>query len=289
MASARDIKKRIVSVKSTKKITRTMELVSTAKSKKAVDRVQAAIPFANKIQELVRSLAEGSIIHHPLLRLPDKPKKVALLVTTANRGLCGAFNNNVVKLSMNRYEELKKEGVEVNLYIIGKKGVSVFKFNNYEIEETYTHIDDRPTFEQAQEFADLFIKLFSEEKIDGAEIIYTKYFSAGSQRAHVQSVLPLQLESDDEAEASSAGEAIFEPSPEAILYSLLPRAVRVMYYRALLDSAASEQIARRIAMKNATDAASDMIKDMTLQYNRARQAKITQEIAEIVSGAESVS
>lgn len=289
MASARDIKKRIVSVKSTKKITRTMELVSTAKSKKAVDRVQAAIPFANKIQELIRSLAEGSIIHHPLLRQPDKPKKVALLVTTANRGLCGAFNNNVVKLSMNRYEELKKEGVEVNLYIIGKKGVSVFKFNNYEIEETYTHLDDRPTFEQAQEFADLFIKLFSEEKIDGAEIIYTKYFSAGSQRAHVQSVLPLQPESDDEAEAGSAGEAIFEPSPEAILYSLLPRAVRVMYYRALLDSAASEQIARRIAMKNATDAASDMIKDMTLQYNRARQAKITQEIAEIVSGAESVS
>ena len=289
MASARDIKKRIVSVKSTKKITRTMELVSTAKSKKAVDRVQAAMPFASKTQELIGSLVEGSTIHHPLLRLPDKPKKIALLVTTANRGLCGAFNNNVVKLSMNRYEELKKEGVEVNLYIIGKKGVSVFKFNNYEIEETYTHIDDRPTFEQAQEFADLFIKLFSEEKIDGAEIIYTKYFSAGSQRAHIQSVLPLQLESDDEAEASFAGEAIFEPSPEAILYSLLPRAVRVMYYRALLDSAASEQIARRIAMKNATDAASDMIKDMTLQYNRARQAKITQEIAEIVSGAESVS
>ena len=289
MASARDIKKRIVSVKSTKKITRTMELVSTAKSKKAVDRVQAAMPFASKTQELIGSLVEGSTIHHPLLRLPDKPKKIALLVTTANRGLCGAFNNNVVKLSMNRYEELKKEGVEVNLYIIGKKGVSVFKFNNYEIEETYTHIDDRPTFEQAQEFADLFIKLFSEEKIDGAEIIYTKYFSAGSQRAHIQSVLPLQLESDDEAEASFAGEAIFEPSPEAILYSLLPRAVRVMYYRALLDSAASEQIARRIAMKNATGAASDMIKDMTLQYNRARQAKITQEIAEIVSGAESVS
>ena len=289
MASARDIKKRIVSVKSTKKITRTMELVSTAKSKKAVDRVQAAMPFASKTQELIGSLVEGSAIHHPLLRVPDKPNKVALLVTTANRGLCGAFNNNVVKLSMNRYEELKKEGVEVNLYIIGKKGVSVFKFNNYEIEETYTHIDDRPTFEQAQEFADLFIKLFSEEKIDGAEIIYTKYFSAGSQRAHIQSVLPLQLQSDDEAEASFAGEAIFEPSPEAILYSLLPRAVRVMYYRALLDSAASEQIARRIAMKNATDAASDMIKDMTLQYNRARQAKITQEIAEIVSGAESVS
>lgn len=289
MASARDIKKRIVSVKSTKKITRTMELVSTAKSKKAVDRVQAAMPFASKTQELIGSLVEGSAIHHPLLRVPDKPNKVALLVTTANRGLCGAFNNNVVKLSMNRYEELKKEDVEVNLYIIGKKGVSVFKFNNYEIEETYTHIDDRPTFEQAQEFADLFIKLFSEEKIDGAEIIYTKYFSAGSQRAHIQSVLPLQLKSDDEAEASFAGEAIFEPSPEAILYSLLPRAVRVMYYRALLDSAASEQIARRIAMKNATDAASDMIKDMTLQYNRARQAKITQEIAEIVSGAESVS
>ena len=289
MASARDIKKRIVSVKSTKKITRTMELVSTAKSKKAVDRVQAAMPFASKTQELIGSLVEGSAIHHPLLRVPDKPNKVALLVTTANRGLCGAFNNNVVKLSMNRYEELKKEDVEVNLYIIGKKGVSVFKFNNYEIEETYTHIDDRPTFEQAQEFADLFIKLFSEEKIDGAEIIYTKYFSAGSQRAHIQSVLPLQLQSDDEAEASFAGEAIFEPSPEAILYSLLPRAVRVMYYRALLDSAASEQIARRIAMKNATDAASDMIKDMTLQYNRARQAKITQEIAEIVSGAESVS
>lgn len=289
MASARDIKKRIVSVKSTKKITRTMELVSTAKSKKAVDRVQAAVPFASKTQELIGSLVEGSTIHHPLLRVPDKPNKIALLVTTANRGLCGAFNNNVVKLSMNRYEELKKEGVEVNLYIIGKKGVSVFKFNNYEIEETYTHIDDRPTFEQAQEFADLFIKLFSEEKIDGAEIIYTKYFSAGSQRAHIQSVLPLQLKSDDEAKASFAGEAIFEPSPEAILYSLLPRAVRVMYYRALLDSAASEQIARRIAMKNATDAASDMIKDMTLQYNRARQAKITQEIAEIVSGAESVS
>ena len=289
MASARDIKKRIVSVKSTKKITRTMELVSTAKSKKAVDRVQAAMPFASKTQELIGSLVEGSTIHHPLLRFPDKPKKIALLVNTANRGLCGAFNNNVVKLSMNRYAELKKEGVEVNLYIIGKKGVSVFKFNNYEIEEVYTHIDDRPTFEQAQEFADLFIKLFSEEKIDGAEIIYTKYFSAGSQRAHIQSVLPLQLESDDEAEASFSGEAIFEPSPEAILYSLLPRAVRVMYYRALLDSAASEQIARRIAMKNATDAASDMIKDMTLQYNRARQAKITQEIAEIVSGAESVS
>lgn len=288
MATLREIKGRIDSVKNTRKITRTMELVSTAKAKKAVDRVTAAQPFADKINELIRALSSGTESDHPLLRRSDQVKKAGVLIVTANRGLCGAFNANILKLAQAHITELEKQGIDTQVELIGKKAISYFRFRNMPYIEGHTHIDDNVEFEQAREFADRYMQNFINAELDQVEIIYTRYYSAGSQKPVIDKVMPLSLESAEDESESANKDYIFEPDPETILNSLLPRAIRMKFYQPMLDSAASEQIARRIAMKSATDAASDMIKSMTLTYNRARQGKITQEIAEIVGGAAAI-
>lgn len=288
MATLREIKDRIQAVGNTQKITKTMEMISAAKAKKAIDKVHAAQPYAKKINELIAKVStiksEGA---SPLLRKPEQTKKIGLMVLTANRGLCGGFNNNVIKLAFQKINQYASEGVETEVHLVGKKSVNVFKYRKVGFEKSYIEIEDRPAFEDAAQFADYFMEKFGSGEFDATEIIYTKYFSSSRQSAHVERVLPLSLDSS-EVEPSS-GAAIFEPDSETIMSELLPRAIRVIYYQTLLESAAGEQIARRIAMKNATDSASDMIKDMTRLYNRARQSKITQEISEIVAGADSVS
>lgn len=291
MATPREIRNRIKSVQSTRKITRTMELVSTAKSKRAIDRVIAAQPFSMKIEELLGSLAEGdSHLQDPLLRKVDKPNKAVIMIVSSNRGLCGGFNANTIRLALERRRQLLEMGSEVEIIGIGKKVGSYLKFLKIGIAKQNNEIGEKPSFEEAQVFADDFMDRFSEGKIDQVEIVYSRFYSASKQRPFIKQILPLKIENEDSDQAAKKTNVVtFEPDPKTIIKSLLPRAIRVAVYRTLIESEAGEHIARRIAMKNATSAAGDMIKSMTSKYNRVRQAKITQEIAEIVSGAEAIS
>ncbi|MCB1177144.1 MAG: ATP synthase F1 subunit gamma [Leptospiraceae bacterium] len=287
MATPREIKKRIQSVKNTRKITRTMEMVATSKSKKMSNKVNASKPFAQKIEELAESLSSlSSSIESPLLRKPEKVTRIALLVVTANRGLCGGYNSNVLKLAKSRIAKLKEQGIAYDLYVIGKKGISFFKFVKEKTAGSYTNIDDKSGYAEAEFFANLFKDLFSEKKVDKVEIISTVYHSSASQTAEITPVLP--IESKDASKAKSTELVFYEPNPERILEALLPMVVNMAFYKALLEAVTSEQIARRIAMKAATDAAGEMVKILTRGYNRVRQAKITQEISEIVAGADSL-
>ncbi len=285
MASPREIKKRIVSVSNTKKITRTMEMVATAKSKKMSNKVNASKPYSDKIKELIGSLSSlSSTVESPLLRKEDKPKKLALLIITSNRGLCGGYNGNVLKMTRAKIADLKSKGIEYDLYAIGKKSISYFKFAKETVKQSYLNISDNSGYKEAEFFANLFMDEFSDKKVDGVEIISTQFLSSSEQIPSITKVLPIVPEKG-KAEVNDL--IIYEPSPEAILNSLLPQVIKTTMYKVILEAVCSEQIARRMAMKSATDAATDMIKSLTRGYNRARQSKITQEISEIVAGADS--
>ena len=262
-------------------------MVSTAKSKKASDRVNASKPYAMKIQELVSSLSSlASVVDSPYLRISDNEKSVGLLVITGNRGLCGGYNNNTIKLAKNRISELESQGKKCKVYIVGKKGISAFKYVGIETEGTFTHIDDKSGFQEAEEFANIFMNAFAKEDVDRVEIISTVYYSSGNQQPEITPVLPFEPKNEGTGLSENV---IYEPSPAHILHSLLPLVVKSAFQKAILEAVCSEHIARRIAMKSATDAATDMGKMLTRSYNRIRQAKITQEISEIVAGADSIS
>ncbi|TGK04854.1 ATP synthase F1 subunit gamma [Leptospira semungkisensis] len=285
MATPREIKKRISSVKNTRKITRTMEMVATAKSKKLSDRVNASHPFSNKIKELVGALASlAAVVKSPYLRKPNAIRSVALLVITANRGLCGGYNSKTIRAARSRIQEWKEKGVNVRLFVVGKKGISYFQFAKEKIEKSYTHIDDKSGYKEAEEFADFFLSMFAKEEVDSVEIVSTIYHSSSNQEAGVTKVLPFEAQ----GQSNVGSNVLYEPNPESILESLLPLVVKTAFLKAILEANCSEQIAKRVAMKSATDAASEMIKLLTRGYNRIRQAKITQEISEIVAGADSL-
>lgn len=293
MATPRELKNRINGVKNTRKITRTMEMVSTAKSKRTVDRVVMSQPYSLKVQELIQTISAGNVeIEHPLLRKVVQPKKVGILAMTSNRGLCGGYNNNVISMAMKRAKEFRQQGAQVETRLIGKKAMSVYRFLKEPYKDGYTEIDDKPTFAEAKSFADYYMEKFTTGEMDAVEFVYTRYYSSSSQRAYTFKLLPLSLEIEEKEEKDHSSlehsNYLFEPNPQEILHDLLPRIIRISFYQAILEAVASEQIARRIAMKNATDAASDMIKMMNREYNKVRQAKITQEISEIVGGADAV-
>jgi F-type H+-transporting ATPase subunit gamma len=286
LATPREIKKRINSVKNTRKITRTMEMVATSKAKKMSNKANASKPYAEKISELASSLGSlASNINSPLLRRPDVTKKVGLLVVTANRGLCGGYNGNVIRLARVRMNELRSQGIEVDLYIVGKKGISFFKYAKEKAVQSFTNLDDKSGYDVAEGYANLFKDLFVSGKVDKVEAITTVYHSSANQKAEIVPILPIE---SPKGENKSSGMVIYEPSPDKILESLLPEVINMAFYKLSLEAVTSEQIARRVAMKSATDAASEMIKLLTRGYNRVRQAKITQEISEIVAGADSL-
>jgi F-type H+-transporting ATPase subunit gamma len=293
VASPREIKKRITSVKNTRKITRTMEMVSTAKSKKASNRVGASQPYARKIQELIGSLSSlAQQVESPYLRQPDKIRKVCIVAITGNRGLCGGYNGNINRKTLARIQEYKEKGIEVELHMIGKKGVSFFRYLKVPLAGAYTHIDDKSGYKEAKEFAEMVMTKFAKEEIDLVEIISTVYKSSAHQYPEITPILPFNSNSQESeaGKSTSVNSAVlYEPNPQSILESLIPMVVKVSFHRAILEAICSEHIARRIAMKSATDAAGDMIKSLTRGYNRARQSKITQEISEIVGGASSIS
>jgi F-type H+-transporting ATPase subunit gamma len=272
-------------------ITKTMELVATSKMKRTQERVVAARPFAQKLAEILASIdVEELRARFPLLVARDAVKRVAIVVLTSNRGLAGALNSNVIRLAKAQIAGAEERGASVDLHVFGKKGATAFRYARYTMASTSAEVSDKPEFRVADRLADAMVKAFLAGEIDEVRIIYPQFRSLVSQPPAVDVIIPLKDMIDRVLAAGGGGRAdfILEPSPEVILGALLPLFVRNGVYRAFLELAASEQAARRVAMKNATDNAEELIKVLTRQYNRARQAQITQEIAEIVGGADAL-
>jgi F-type H+-transporting ATPase subunit gamma len=288
MAKGRELKSRIKSVENTRKITRTMEMVATSKMKRAQDRVVAARPYANALTEVISSLYSPDLAERfPLLRQPAQPARVALIVLTSNRGLAGGFNANLIKAARAQIAELERAGVQVDVHVIGKKGIGYFKYVGRALASQRIDITDRPTAENAAEIVEQLMHDFIVHQIDGVYVTYSKFNSVLSTPPTTDRILPVTPPAA-KAGAPGAGrqrDYLLFPNAEAILTELLPSYVRNSVYRALVETVAGEQSARRTAMKNATDNAGDILNVLRRTYNRARQAQITQEIAEIVGGA----
>lgn len=284
MAKARELKGRIRSVQNTRKITRTMEMVATSKLKRAQDRVAAARPYAEQLQQVIRRLLTPALAaRYPLLRQPATTQRAAVVLLTANRGLAGAFNVNLIREARHLLERLREEGVQTDLHIVGKKGVSFFRFQRARIASERADLGDRPGAADAESIIAPLMQAFAAGELDAVYLVYAKFNSALSTPPTVQRLLPVE----PPAENGAAGEVdfILEPSADLILEQLLPLYVRNGVYRALVETTAGFYGAQRTAMKSATDNAGEMINALTRTYNRARQAAITQEIAEIVGGA----
>ena len=284
MAKGRELKGRIKSVENTRKITRTMEMVATSKMKRAADRVSSARPYALALGEVLSHVYTPELAERfPLLRRPAPIKKVALVVLTANRGLCGAFNTNLLREARARLAELEGKGVSVELHIVGRKGIGFFKYLGRELASQRADISDKPTSADATSLIDTLMTRFASGDLDAVHVTYAKYKSALSTPPATEQVLPVVAPTT--AGAGLSRDFILAPSADEILEALLPLYVRNTVYRALVETAAGEQGARRTAMKNATDNATEMLQLLKRTYNSARQAQITQEIAEIVGGA----
>ena len=282
MAKGRELKGRIKSVENTRKITRTMEMVATSKMKRAQDRVVAARPFANSLSEVIANLYTPELAERfPLLRQPAAAKKAAVIVLTSNRGLAGAFNANLLKEARALLARLKEASAEPELHVIGKKGLGYFRYVGRAVASSRIDVTDRPTAQNAAEIVDELIQRFASAEIDAVYVVYAKFQSALSTPPATQMILPVTPPERTGAQP----DYILLPSAEVILTQLLPSYVRNSVYRALVETAAGEQGARRTAMKNATDNAGEMLNMLRRTFNRARQAQITQEIAEIVGGS----
>ncbi|HZN89006.1 MAG TPA: F0F1 ATP synthase subunit gamma [Thermoleophilaceae bacterium] len=296
MANLKDIRSRIGSVKNIRKITRAMEMISAARLRRAEQRIEALRPYADAIRRMTSraSQAAENIPNLPILEERESIETVALLLITGDRGLAGPFNSQIVRAGNRRAAELRSDGKTVLWYAVGRRGVSSLEFRQLELGGSWTGFTDRPSFADARTVADGMTAAYVDEKVDRVEIIYNGYISAVNQEVREETLLPLQQadviedegeEGEEESEESRAL-WLYEPDPEEILARLVPDYVEISIYRALLESTASEHGARMSAMRNASDNAGEMIDDLTLAANRQRQAEITQEIMEVVAGAE---
>ncbi|MEP6696884.1 MAG: F0F1 ATP synthase subunit gamma [Pseudonocardiales bacterium] len=302
-AQLRIYRRRIRSVVSTKKITRAMELIAASRIVKAQQRVAASKPYADEITRVLSTLASRSSLDHPLLNEQPDPERAAVLVVTSDRGLAGAYNSNVLRTAEELISLIRSEGKEPVLYVIGRKGVGYYRFRRREMAGEWTGFSEQPRYVNADEVGDTLVNAFRLGSLDeddaGADdekvvagineihMVYTEFVSALTQRAVAKRIAPLVVEEveEDQAPAGYLPEYEFEPEPEALLNALLPKYINTRIFAALLESAASESAARRRAMKAATDNADDIIKALTRAANSARQGEITQEISEIVGGA----
>jgi F-type H+-transporting ATPase subunit gamma len=288
MAKTRELKRRIRSIEKTRQITRTMEMVATSKLKRATDRVHAARPYAERLSEVIGRLADPELAErYRLLRRPETVRKAAVLLITSNRGLAGAFNVNLIREARGLLQTLRGRGVDVELHLVGRKGIAFFKFKKEPIASSRSDLTDRPSIDDATGVIDPLRERFENGELDEVYVVYARFRSALSTPPTVLRLLPVQA--DDEEGEQKTGETVLNyelsPSADEILAKLLPLYVRNAMYRTLVETAAAEQGARRTAMKNATDNAGDIIDNLSRTYNRARQGQITQEIAEIVGGA----
>ena len=292
MSSVQDIKRRVRSVSNTRKITRAMELVAGAKLRRAQARIEAMRPYADRMQELMIGTARASTSLRglPLLQRREV-RRVAILPLTGDRGLAGAFNAQILRRALTAERELRAGGAEVRWLVAGKKGRSTLRFRRYELDGVWTGFSDRPEYADAQAIAHRVAQLYIDDEVDRVLLVYNHFESALVQRVVEQELLQIPEHAylgEDEHEDAIRGDFIYEPEPEEILARLLPAYVETQVYRALLESAASEQGARMTAMRNASKNAGELIDSLTLAMNRARQAEITQEILEVVAGADAL-
>jgi F-type H+-transporting ATPase subunit gamma len=295
VATVQDIRRRIRSVRNTGKITRAMELVAAAKLKKAQSRIEAMRPYADRMLELMAGTARASasVRGLPLLQEHEQEETVAIVPLSGDRGLAGAFNSQILRRALALQRELQAEGKQVQWVGVGRRGVGSLRFRRLELVGEFTGFTDQPRYADAQAIAHRVAELYTEGEVDRVKVVYNAFESPLVQRVTVQDILPLSGElletSDEEREVDALrGDFIFEPEPEQILERLLPVYLETELYRALLESAASEHGARMTAMRNASKNANDLIDSLTLAMNRARQAEITQEILEVVAGADAL-
>jgi F-type H+-transporting ATPase subunit gamma len=292
MASTRVLVKRRKAIRNIRKITRTMELIATARFKKAMDRAVEADAFTRKIAELAADLAASATeIKHPLLEKRAEIKNSVLLVLCSNRGLCGGYNGSILREATPHLRKVQSEGVHVHLELSGKRAIAFYKFQGIQADQTYTHFEDKPSFEEVDVLGNRYLAQYIAGKIDRVDIAYMKFINAARQVPVVETLLPLSSLAPEPGrkqavqEKKGPVEYEFLPSPAEILEEILPVSFKIRLFKCFLDSAVSEQIARRVAMKAATENAGEMIKALSLKYNRARQAQITKEISEIIGGA----
>ncbi len=282
MPSYREINRRIKSVENTRQITRTMELVATSKLKRATDRVYAARPYAEGLRGIVEGLYSPELSDkYPILRRPDAVKRAAVLLLTANRGLAGGFNANLIKQARNLMEDLRGRGIETELHIAGKKGIAYFRFRGEEMMTQRIDVGDHPSVDDAESVVGPIRDRFERGDVDAVYLVSSRFKSTMSTPPHTRQLLPIE----GDPEAPSADVYILTPSADMILERILPAYIRNAVFTAMVENAAAEQGARRTAMKSATDNAGDVLEYLTRTRNRARQAQITQEIAEIVGGS----
>ena len=311
MQTQRDVKDRISSVKNVQKITRAMEMISAARLRRAEQRIVALRPYASAIRRMTRQAAEaaGNIPNVPLLSEHDAERTVGILLFTGDRGLAGAFNSQIIRAGVRAGGEHEAEGRSVSYYASGRRGVSSLNFRGKDVQGAYTGFTDRPAYSDARDIAEDVVAAYVDQKVDRVEIFYNGYISPMTQVVRRETLLPLQQasvldegEDGDDGDGGREGEeerrpdpasehralVEYEPGPEEILQRLVPDYVEISVFRALLESTASEHGARMTAMRNASDNAKELMQDLTLEMNRARQAEITQEIMEVVAGAESL-
>jgi len=309
MAKARAVLKRLKAVRNIRKITRTMELIATARFKKAMDRATQAAAYTSKIAELAADLAQSAgEFTHPLMEVREERKAGVLLVLTSNRGLCGGYNSGVIKLATQKVREAQAAGQRLYLEVSGKRGLNFLRFQKLKSDQSYTHFEDKPLFEEVDVIASRLIQMYVAKEIDWVDVAYVKFLSSSRQTAVVETLLPLAKPSDiaeslkskkdHQAHAGHAGaghaaqpaaiQYEFLPSAQEILEQILPTAFKARLFKCFLDAAVSEQIFRMVAMKGATENAADMISNLSRIYNRARQAQITSELSEIIGGAEAL-
>lgn len=284
MATLREIKQRIKGIKNTQQITKAMKMVAAAKMRRAQERMFAARPYADKIQELIQNLVSAVDESDSPFLQEREIQHVSIVVVTGDRGLCGSFNSNVIKQAIQEYDRNKDKNV--SLVCVGKKGHDFFKKRDYNLSGEYPGIFNNLDFSHANEITNRLIDDFLNGKTDAVRLIYNEFKSVARQNLVTQDILPFVQTQPEEPQETI--DYLYEPSQKALLDALLPRFIRTQVWRALLESFASEQAARMMAMENATDNASELIRDLTLQYNKARQASITKEILEIVGGAEAL-
>jgi len=299
MANPRQLDKRRKSVKNIRKITRTMELIATARFKKAMDRAAAATAYTDRVTQLVADLMKsGLTVSHPLLEKREKIENATLLVLTANRGLCGGFNGNLIRAGLRQYDLLETIADNVTLEVSGKRGVGGMKYRGRNASQQFLHFEDKPRYDEVEVIAQRYLNAYAAGELDRLDVVYTRFINPARQVVAIETLLPLGSLLGGEVEAGSesnveeeAAGSIYEflPSPESILEEVVPTSFKVKLFKCFLDSAVSEQIARRIAMKAATENADDLIKSLSMQYNRARQGRITNELMDLIGGVNAIS
>ncbi len=292
MANPRELDKRRKSIRNIRKITRTMELIATARFKKAMDRAAATTSYTERITKLVADLTKAGLeVSHPLLEPRDDTKRAGLLVLTANRGYCGGLNGNLLRAGMSRRDELSAIVSDLQLEVSGKKGIKGMRFRGVEPDVEFTHFEDKPSFDEVDVLASRYLDAYITGKLDRLDVVYMKFHNVARQEVAVETLLPLGSLGEADASAEDTGgdsQYEFLPSPESILEEVVPTSFKVKLFKCFLDSAVSEQVARMIAMKGATENAGELIKALSMQYNRARQGRITSELMDLIGGVEAL-